>query len=116
PLVEADARGESLAINGIEIGTLSLAARLDFAGAAESNVALDVTDAHLAGRRIERLVVRGDGTAAQHRLSGDVSVDGIEAALALRGTFERPWERDYAWRFELDEGRIAHSAVPAWTL
>ncbi len=116
PLIEADARGESLAVSGIEIGTLSLAARLDVAGEADSNVALDVTDAHVAGRRIERLVVRGDGTAARHRLSADGLVDGIEATLALRGTVERPWESTYVWRFELDEGRIAHSALPPWTL
>jgi len=116
PVVEADARGESVVVNGIEVGTLSLEARLDVAGAAESNVALDVADAHLAGRRIERLVVRGDGTAARHRLAADVSVDGIQAALALHGAVERPWEQDYAWRFELDEGRIAHSSLPEWTL
>src|SRR5690606_1168808 len=103
PLVEADAEGESIAVDGIEIGTLSLTARMDVAGAAESDVMLDVRDARIAGRSIERLELRGDGTADRHRLSADASVDGIETVLALRGAFERPWDPEYAWRFEIDE-------------
>src|SRR5690606_37262409 len=116
PLVDAEAEGEALAFNGIEAAALSLTARLDVAGAADSSVALDVRGAQVADRSIERLVLRAGGTSASHRLSADVAMNGIEAALALRGAFDRPWEPDYAWRFELDEGRIAHSALPAWTL
>ena len=116
PLVEADANGESLAVAGIEIGTLALAARVDAAGVAESSLALGVTDARIAERSLERLAMRADGTAAAHRISAEAAAGGIEAALALRGALERPWEPGYAWRFEVDEGRITHAILPAWTL
>src|SRR5690606_22958337 len=80
------------------------------------DVMLDVRDARIAGRSIERLELRGDGTADRHRLSADASVDGIETVLALRGAFERPWDPEYAWRFEIDEARVAHPALRGWTL
>lgn len=116
PLVDAEASGEALALNGIEVGQLELSADLDVAGAAASQVAVDIRDARVADRSIERLELRGDGTASDHRVAADVSIDGIEAALALRGAFEKPWEPGFVWRFAIDDGRVSHPALPAWTL
>src|SRR5690606_2114404 len=80
PRIDVDATGEAIVLDGIEIGALSLAASVDVAGVAESDLTLDVRDARIAGRSIERLELEGDGTAARHRLAADVSVDGVESA------------------------------------
>lgn len=116
PLVEVEAAAAGLAVSEVSVAELRLDAVLDAAGASRSEVAMTVLDAAVAGRNVERLDVGGSGDAAAHTLSVSIVGEGIEADVGLTGGFERPWQPDFAWRFELQRARAAYRGLAPWTL
>ncbi|MGB7215869.1 MAG: hypothetical protein WBE98_12605, partial [Gammaproteobacteria bacterium] len=116
PIVVAAASGGDIAFGESRVESLRLDANVDARGRAESNVELEVRGAHGFGHVIERLDLAGSGNAAAHRLSAAVASNGAEVALSVVGALERPWEPDYEWRFELEEGSVAYGELAAWQL
>jgi translocation and assembly module TamB len=116
PGVEGDAEGSGLGFGDIEIGALTFRGRVDPAGVTHSDLVLDLERARIVGREIDRLTLRGDGTADEHRLSAAVAGEDAAMELVLTGVLEQAWQADYLWRFELVEGRLAYGTLAPWTL
>lgn len=116
PIVTARAVGDGVAFDGAAVERMRLDARFDTAGNVESDVRLELQNARVAGREIERLDVQGSGTADAHRASAALVAEGAAVELALSGALARPWQPDYEWRFELEEGRVGYGDLAEWRL
>src|SRR5690606_1094230 len=116
PVVVATAAGDDIELGDSGVASLRLDASVDATGEAESNLVLELRGARGLGHEIERLDLQGSGNAAAHHLSADVAGNGALISLAVAGALERPWQPDYEWRFELEEGLVAYGDLGAWRL
>ncbi|MBN1237398.1 MAG: translocation/assembly module TamB domain-containing protein [Gammaproteobacteria bacterium] len=116
PTVTLDADGADLDVLGVAVGSFTAAANVDAAGEQESSVDVDVESLRYGENVLERLEVTGSGDAAAHTLSLEAAGEGAEAAMALRGAFERPWEPDFEWGFTLEQASLRYAELEPWSL
>ena len=116
PHVTVDAHGQGLTLMGSEVGELTLTADIDVAGRAPSQLDLSLRDAEVQGNEISELELSGAGNAARHELKLTTTGEIGAAQIALVGGVERPWQRDFAWSFEIDTATLAYADFPPWQL
>jgi translocation and assembly module TamB len=116
PIVAIEADGAELDVLGIRLGTLTVAADVDAAGARESQLELALTALRFEDWELERLDLSGGGDANAHALSLSAAGEGGEADIELAGSFERPWQPDFAWRFDLERATLTYAELAPWSL
>lgn len=96
PAIEADLRGGSLAIDGLEAASLALSATLPARGD-DGRLSLSLADAVVAGQPLASLSLEGTGSQAALSLRGEAS--GDLGALRLAGALGR---EGAAWQGRID--------------
>jgi translocation and assembly module TamB len=116
PRVRVDAAGHALKYLDSEIGELELTGDVDLAGRAPSQLRLLVRAARIQGNALEQLELTGEGNAAHHSLAFTATSELGAAQIALAGQLANPWQKKFAWTFELDTATYAHDDFAAWRL
>ena len=116
PRVTVDAVGQALQYLDSEVGELELTGDVDLAGQAPSQLRLSLHGAEVQGNHIEQLELTAEGNAAHHSLALTATSDLGAAQIELVGQLANPWQKKFAWTFELDTATYAHDDFATWRL
>jgi translocation and assembly module TamB len=116
PRITVDAAGHALRYLDSEIGELELTGDVDLAGQAQSQMRLSVQAARVQGSHIEDVELTAEGNAARHSVALAATSDLGATQIALVGQLANPWQKKFAWTFELDTATYAHDDFAAWQL
>ena len=113
PQVQATLAADDIVFAENRVDRAALDARVDWSGATQSNVDLDVTGVDAGGQTIDTVTLNMDGTPAAHSITANVDSEIAKADLGLDGGLNK---KTMAWRFTLNRLTAAYDKLAPWTL
>jgi translocation and assembly module TamB len=109
--VSMRAEGSAIGFQAYRIGSLTVDADVQLADEHTSRVQAMLADAVLAGTRVTRLDINGQGSTGQHTLDLVLESDRATADLDVNGRWDGT-----TWRFGLQQARLAYAQLAPWRL
>ncbi|GAB3672827.1 translocation/assembly module TamB domain-containing protein [Salinisphaera aquimarina] len=113
PNVRATLDGRNIAFEANRVNSAALDARVDWSGASQSKVELNIDGVDAGGQKIDAVVLNMDGTPSAHSISARVDSDIAKADLGLDGGLNK---KTMNWRFTLNRLTAAYDKLAPWSL
>lgn len=113
PSIDATLTARDIKYNDYRVAAVDLDADVDWSGATQSHVALDVSGVQAAGQKVESITFNLAGTPAQHAANLDLDSNTAQLALTLDGGLNKQQE---VWDFTLTDLQVAYGKLAPWTL
>jgi translocation and assembly module TamB len=101
--LQAELQGSQLQLDTLSIGSVDAALEIDLSAQKDSSILLQAQAIDLQGQRWQQLVVKGQGTPAQHQLSLDLEQGPATLNLALSGRWLEPLWSGSVTRLDLQQ-------------
>jgi translocation and assembly module TamB len=101
--LQAELQGSQLRLDNLRIGSVDAALDIDLSALKDSSILLQADTIDLQGQRWQQLIVKGQGTPAQHQLSVDLEQGPATLNLALNGSWLESLWRGSVTRLDLQQ-------------